>query len=74
MVAILSDLFGERVSNKTVENFMKRVDQRSGRQPLRAERGTGAIVPAPAVAAPAVARASVEVPRHNFHCEDDSKD
>jgi hypothetical protein len=73
MVAILSDLFGERVSNKTIENFMKRVDQRSGRQTLRAERGTGAIVPATAVAAPAVAQAAVEVPRHNFHCDDDSE-
>jgi hypothetical protein len=73
MVAILSGLFGERVSNKTVENFMKRVDQRSGRQTLRAERGTGAIIPATAVAAPTVARAAVEVPRHNFHCEDDGE-
>jgi hypothetical protein len=73
MVAVLSDLFGERVSNKTIENFMKRVDQRSGRQTLRAERGTGAIIPATAVAAPAVARAAVEVPRHNFHCDDDSE-
>jgi hypothetical protein len=74
MVAILSDLFGERVSNKTVENFMKRVDQRSGRQTLRFERRTGAIIPATAVAAPAVARAAVEVPRHTFHCEDDHED
>jgi hypothetical protein len=73
MVAILSDLFGEKVSNRTVENFMKRVDQRSGRRTVRAERGTGAIIPATALAAPAVARAAVEVPRHNFHCEDDSK-
>jgi hypothetical protein len=74
MVAILSDLFGERVSNQTVENFMKRVDQRSGRQTLRFERGTGAIIPATAVAAPAVARAAVEVPRHNFHYEDHRDD
>jgi hypothetical protein len=73
MLAILSDLFGERVSKRTLDAFTKRMDQRSGRQTLHFERGTGAIIPATAVAAPAVARAAAEVPRHNFHCEDDSE-
>jgi hypothetical protein len=70
VVAIFSDLFGERVSKQTLDAFTKRVDQRSGRQTLRYERGTGTIIPAASVSAPAVAR-SAEVPRHNFHCDDD---
>jgi hypothetical protein len=73
VVAIFTDLFGERVSKQALDAFTKRVDQRSGRQRLRFERGTGAIIPATAVAAPAIARAAAEVPRHNFHCEDDSE-
>jgi hypothetical protein len=73
VVAILADLFGERVSKRTLDAFTKRMDQRSGRQTLRFERGTGAIIPATSVAAPAIARAAAEVPRHNFHCEDGSK-
>jgi len=73
VVAIFADLFGERVSKRTLDAFTKRMDQRSGRQTLRFERGTGAIIPATSVVAPAIARAAAEVPRHNFHCEDDSK-
>jgi hypothetical protein len=73
VVTIFADLFGERVSKRTLDSFTKRMDQRSGGQTLRFERGTGAIIPATAVAVPAVARAAAEVPRHNFHCEDDSK-
>jgi hypothetical protein len=74
VIAVLSDLFGERVSKRTLEAFNKRVDRRSERRTLHLERGTGAIIPATAVAAPAVARSAVEVPRHNFHCEDDHED
>jgi hypothetical protein len=73
VVAIFSDLFGERVSKRTLDGFTKRMDQRSGRQTLHYERGTGTIIPVASVAAPAVARAAAEVPRHNFHCEDDSE-
>jgi hypothetical protein len=73
VVTIFADLFGERVSQRTLDAFTKRVDQRSGRQSLRFERGTGTIIPATAVAAPAVARSAAEVPRHNFHGEDDSE-
>jgi hypothetical protein len=73
IVVIFADLFGERVSKRTQDAIMKRMDQRSNRQTLRFERGTGAIIPATAVAAPAVTRAAAEVPRHNFHCEDDRK-
>jgi hypothetical protein len=74
MVAIVADLFGERVTNRSVETFMKRMDRRSNRRTLHVERGTGAIIPATAVAAPAVAKSAVEVPRHNFHVEDDRED
>jgi hypothetical protein len=74
VVAIFSNLFGERVSKKTVEAFSKRLDQRSTPQARHFERGTGAIIPATAVAAPAIARSASEVPRHNFHCEYKSED
>jgi hypothetical protein len=73
VVTIFSDLFGERVSKRTLDALNTRMDQRSGRQTLRYERGTGTIIPVASVAAPAVARAAAEVPRHNFHCEDDSE-
>jgi hypothetical protein len=73
VVTIFSDLFGERVSKRTLDAFTKRVDQRSGRQTLRYERGAGTIIPAASVAAPAIAHAAAEVPRHNFHCQDDSE-
>jgi hypothetical protein len=71
MLKIVAELFGERVKDKTYETFIKRNDQRPGRRPMTFERGTGTIIPASVVAAPAVARA--EVPRHNFHSEDDEK-
>jgi hypothetical protein len=71
VVALFSDLFGEPVSKRTLDAFSKRIDQRFGRQTMRYERGTGSIIPVASVAAPAVARAAAEVPRHNFHCEDD---
>lgn len=69
VLKIFADLFGERVKERTYETFTKRIDQRGGRRTMHFERGTGTIIPA-TVAAPAVVRA-VEVPRHNFHCEDD---
>jgi hypothetical protein len=68
MLNILANLFGERVKDRTYETFTKRMDQRSGRRPMTFERGTGTILPASAISAPAVTRA--EVPRHNFHLED----
>jgi hypothetical protein len=71
MLKIVAELFGERVKDKTYETFIKRNDQRPGRRTMTFERGTGTIIPASVVAAPAVVRA--EVPRHNFHSEDDEK-
>lgn len=65
---ILAKLFGERVKERSWETFSQRFDQRNERKPMTFERGTGAIIPASAVAAPAIVRA--EVPRHNFHSED----
>jgi len=70
LLAIFAELFGERVKQYTQDAFTKRMDQRPGARRVHIERGTGAIIPATAVAAPAVARSAVEVPRHNFHCED----
>ena len=64
---ILAEFFGERVSTRTVENFMKRQDQRLERKSMHFERGTGAVIGSIAMAAPAVARTASPVPRHNFH-------
>lgn len=72
ILQILAELFGERVKDRTKETFTKRMDRRDGGRKIHVERGTGAIIPATAVAAPAVARNAVQVPRHNFHCEDDT--
>jgi len=69
ILKILADLFGERVKERTYDTFIKRRDQRTSQSPMIVERSTGAVVPASTVAAPAVLR--VEVPRHNFHVEDD---
>lgn len=73
ILKILAELFGERVKERTQETFTKRMDQRGGGRRTHIERGTGAIIPATAVAAPTVARSAVEVPRHNFHCENDTE-
>ena len=73
VVAIFSDLFGERVSKRTIDTFSKRLDQRTTPQTRHFERGTGAIISAPAIIAPTIARSASEVPRHNFHGEDDSE-
>ena len=71
---ILADLFGERMTTRIIEAFMKRSDKRAeGRQSFF-EKGTGAIVSSPAVAAPAVARSASAVPAHNFHCESGDED
>lgn len=74
ILTIFSDLFGERVKERTQESFAKRMDQRSGGRRVHIERGTGAMIPATAVAAPAVARSAIESPQHNFHCEDDREE
>lgn len=71
MLKVLAELFGERVKERTLETFTKRVDQSAARRAMTFERGTGTIIPASVVAAPAVARA--EVPRHSFHCQDDKE-
>lgn len=70
IAAIFDKVFGERVSIRTMETFSKRIDNRSGRETFRYERGTGTIIPVTAAAAVAVAREAVAAPRHNFHCEE----
>ncbi len=64
---ILAELFGERVSTRTIDNFMKRQDQRLERKSMHYERGTGAMIGSAAVLAPAIVRAATPVPAHNFH-------
>jgi hypothetical protein len=62
---ILARLFGERVSTRSLEVFMNRMDQGGGRRSLQFERGTGAVIPSAKLVAPAVVRSVI--PRHNFH-------
>jgi hypothetical protein len=40
----LAELFGERVSTRTVEAFLQRRDQRFEPKSLQYERGTGAVI------------------------------
>lgn len=68
MLKIIAELFGERVKERTFEAFTKRMDQSTGRRGMSFERGTGTVLPASVIMAPAVSRAAV--PSHNFHCED----
>lgn len=65
MPKILAGLFGERVSTRTVENYMKRMTEAS----VDYVPGTGQIVGKAAVVAPAVAKSAVAMPAHNFHCD-----
>ncbi|MDF3153250.1 nucleotidyltransferase [Mesorhizobium sp. XAP10] len=71
MLKIIAELFGERVKERTFETFTKRMDQSTGRRGMSFERGTGTVLPASVIMAPAVSRAAV--PSHNFHCEDDKE-
>ena len=71
VLKIFADLFGERVKSRTFDAFTKRRDQRDGRRPMTFEKGTGTVLPASVISSPAVALG--QVPRHNFHCEDDQK-
>lgn len=62
---ILAELFGERVSTRTVENYMHRMTE----APVDYQPGTGRILGKTAVLAPAVAKSAVAMPAHNFHCD-----
>ena len=68
IAVVLADLFGERVSKRTMKVFAERLDERHGLGASRFERGTGAVIASTALAAPAVARATSPIPRHSFHC------
>ena len=67
---VFDDLFGERVSKRSMETYAKRVDQTSGREKFKSERGSGTIIPAVATAAVAVVREAVATPANRFHCEE----
>jgi hypothetical protein len=67
---IFDNLFGERVSTRTVETYAKRIDKGSGRETFRYERGSGTIIPVTGAAAAAVVSGAVAAPPHRFHCEE----
>lgn len=60
---ILAGLFGERISTRTVGNYM---DRATG-SPVSYQPGTGRIIGKTAVLVPAVAKSAVVMPAHNFH-------
>ena len=60
---ILAELFGERISTRTVGNYM---DRATG-SPVSYQPGTGRIIGRTAVVAPAAAKSAVAMPVHNFH-------
>lgn len=66
---ILSDLFGERVSKRTVETMLGQAADPAVQQAAQYEKKSGAIILPGTVAAPAVVNSLSSVPRHNFHSE-----
>lgn len=70
IASIFDNLFGERVSTRTIDTFSKRIGKGSGRETFRYERGSGTIIPVTAAASATVASAAVAAPSHNFHCEE----
>ncbi|MEX0957222.1 MAG: nucleotidyltransferase [Rhizobiaceae bacterium] len=64
---LLSGVFGEAISGRAVEKHLKR---REGVSSPIYIKGTGTVVPAAALAGPAIARETRRIPDHHFHCED----
>lgn len=60
---ILAKLFGERISTRTVGNYM----DRAAGSPVSYQPGTGRIIGRTAVVTPAMAKSAVAMPAHNFH-------
>ncbi len=64
---VLTELFGERVSQWSVERLLDRdLSASLEGHPREYEQHTGTIIPAGSIAAPAIK--VKEVPQHNFHC------
>lgn len=64
VLAIVEDLFGERVGKEQRAILKDRYDRRADKKPIKYERGTGAIV-APGLAAPATVTSAIK--EHSFH-------
>jgi hypothetical protein len=63
--ALLSDLFGERISTRAYGTFVERLDQTNSPKSLHYQKGTGTVLTNVAVASPAIVRSPA--PRQNFH-------
>ncbi|MGE0665316.1 MAG: nucleotidyltransferase [Sphingomonadales bacterium] len=66
---ILAELFGEKVSARSVDAFASRIDQRQTARSLSYERGTGSMLATGTSVISAPASAISVAPKHNFHCE-----
>ena len=66
---IMSDLFGERVSKRTVEKMLGHAADPAVQQEAQYEKKSGTIILPGTVATPAVIGSLSAVPRHNFHSE-----
>lgn len=64
---ILSDLFGENISKRTVEKALDRAADPAALENIKYEKKTGAIIVPATVASPAVLNDVYEVPTHKFH-------
>ncbi len=64
---IFAVLFGERVSKRSAEALLERAAEKENYQ-THYEKGTGAVVLAAGVTAPAVVKALSREPQHHFHC------
>jgi hypothetical protein len=65
---IFGELFGEKVSARSIETWLNRAADNGIEQGARYERGTGAVLLSDVVAAPAIVRSISSTPPHNFHC------
>ena len=70
---IVSGIFGERITNRSVQYLLDRAEAAGVQQGSQYEKGTGTVLLKGSVGAPAIARKTSNAPAHNFHCEEIKK-
>ena len=70
---IISGIFGERITNRSVQYLLDRAEAAGVQQGSQYERGTGAVLLKDALGAPAIVRKVSNAPAHNFHCQEIKK-
>lgn len=66
---IVSGMFGEKVSNRSVQVLLDRAAEAGVKRSSRYEKGTGAVILDETIIAPAIVGTSA-APRHSFHSEE----